>query len=75
MLFFLQKFWGNLGQGGTKAVLGVKRSTKHSPTEPAKFRHINIFKAKKLMKKYNYFLVQNQLLQHISAIPHDPAKF
>ena len=72
---FFSKFPGNPGPGGTKAVLGVKWSTNHSPTEPAKSRNISIFRAKNTGEKINYFLLQSWSLLHISTIPHDPARF
>ena len=74
LLFFFQKYLGNPGQGGTKAVLGVKWFTNHSPTKRSKFCHIDIFGAKNADGKNNYFLLQNQSLQHISTIPNNPAK-
>ena len=71
---FFSKILGNPGQGGMKAVLGVKWSTNHSPTERAKFLYISIFNAKKVDGKINYFLLQNQSLQHTSTIPRNPGK-
>ena len=74
LLFFFSKIVGNPGQGGMKAVLGVKWSTNHSPTERAKFLYISIFNAKKVDGKINYFLLQNQSLQHTSTISHNHGK-
>ena len=71
---FFRKYAGIPGKRGTISVWGVEYFPNHSPTERAKFRHIGVFRAKKVDGKINYFLLQNQSLQHTSTIPRNPGK-
>ena len=51
------------GPGGTKAVLDVKWSTNNSLTEPAKFRYISTFRAKKKRILFVYLIVSSKILK------------